>query len=183
MGDGKEEPRHDEHDDRLAHMGRTKAALREKTKSRKRAAAGAREPRDAFDQTNFGYVFDAATKDGSKAQHDACKNRDAGDLRVPCREIHGTQTQARGRVGRGIHHPRGADKKPQATGREPSPSRLTAAMSRSRLWILNSAGRYRDSAPSLGSAIPLRPGPGTSTFTAPPHSSEQHLVAHRGAAR
>jgi len=34
--------------------------------------------------------------------------------------------------------------------------RLTAAMSRSRLWILNSTGRYRDSAPSLGSA--LRPG-------------------------
>ena len=31
-------------------------------------------------------------------------------------------------------------------------SRLrTPAMSRSRLWILNSAGRYRDSAPSLGS--------------------------------
>jgi hypothetical protein len=26
-------------------------------------------------------------------------------------------------------------------------------MSRSRLWILNSAGRYRDSAPSLGSAL------------------------------
>jgi hypothetical protein len=28
----------------------------------------------------------------------------------------------------------------------------TTAMSRSQPWILNSAGRYRDSAPSLGSA-------------------------------
>ena len=112
MGDGEEQPRHHEHDRRLGGMGRTKAAFREKMKSRKCAATWARKPGEAFDQTDFRYLLGVKTKYGSEAQHSASKNSDAKGFRMLCCKNHETHTHTTGAMGESIHHPRGADKEP-----------------------------------------------------------------------